>query len=134
MHFSVGRIKCINAKSSYGILISIGCLMTGKFACKTIKQAIVISKASSTTFVPIHDWAHTTEPTHVCAHTCFCPDTFAPRHVCAQTCFCPDTFAPRHVCAQTRLCPDTFMPRHVCAQTRLCPDTIVPRDVCARHN
>ena len=61
-----------------------------------------------TTFVPIHDRAHTTEPTHVCAHTRSCLDMFVPRHICAQTRLCPDTFVPRLICTQTHL---------ICAQT-----------------
>ena len=82
--------------------------------------------------MPIHDWAHMTVPTHVCAQTWLCPRTFdllpdmiLPSHVCAHTRLCPDTFVPTHVCAHTRLCPDTFVPTHVCVQTRLCPDTIM---------
>ena len=84
--------------------------------------------------MPIHDWAHTTVPTHVCAQTWLCPHTFdlspdmiLPSHVCAHTRLCPDTFVPTHVCAHTRLCPHTFVPTHVCVQTRLCPDTSVPQ-------
>ena len=84
-------------------------------------------KHGSTTFVPIHDWAHTTVLTHVCAKTRLCPDTFVPSHVCAQSRLFPDTFVPRHVCAQTRLCPDTIVPRHDCVQTWLCPDTLAPQ-------
>ena len=46
----------------------------------------------STTFVPIHDWAHTTVPTHFCVKTRLSPDAFVPWHlICAQTCFCPGT-------------------------------------------
>ena len=60
----------------------------------------------STTFVPIHDWAHKTGPTRLC------PDTIVPRHDCAQTRLCPDTFVPRHDCAQTRLWPGTLVPQH----------------------
>ena len=96
--------------------------------------------SGSTTIGPIHDWAHTIEPTrlspHDCAHTRLCPDTFVPRHdcathVCAQTRLCPQTIVPRHVCALTRLCPHTIVPTHVCAHTHLChtrlsPDTFVP--------
>ena len=62
----------------------------------------------STTFVPIHDWAHMTVPTHVCAQTRLCLDTFVPRHIFAQTHFCPDMIVPNHVCAKT----DTLVPRH----------------------
>ena len=109
----------------------------------------------STTNGPIHDWAHTIEPTRLCPHTIMprhdcaqtrlCPHTFVhthdeytrllhqcindtnvPRHVCAQTRLCPDTIVPRHDCAHTRFCPDTFVPTHICAHTRLCPDTFVP--------
>ena len=46
----------------------------------------------STTFVPIHDWAHTTVPRHDCAQARLCPDTIVPRHDCAQT---------HLICAQT---------------------------------
>ena len=112
----------------------------------------------STTIGPIHDWAHTIEPTrlcpdtivprHDCAQTRLCPHTIVPTHDCAHTRLCPDTFVPTHVCAHTRLwshtivpthdcahtrlCPHTIVPRHDCPQTRLCPHTFVPRHVCAQ--
>ena len=90
------------------------------------------TKECSTTFVPIRDWAHTTVPTHVCAQTNLCPDTFVPRRVCAQTRLCPDMFVPRHVCALTHVCGQArLLFRHVCTQTHLCPDMIVPRHDCA---
>ena len=75
----------------------------------------------STTFVPIHDCAHTTVTTWLYPHT------FVPRHDCAQIRLCPDTFVPTHVFAHTHLCPHTFVPRHDCAHTCLCPDTLVPQ-------
>ena len=71
--------------------------------------------------MPKHDWAYTTAPTYVCAHTRLCPHTFVPRHICALTRLCPDTFVPTHACAQTRLCPDTLVPQH----ELLWPDTIM---------
>ena len=79
------------------------------------KQA---SLPGSTTFVPIHDWAHTIGPRHDCAQTRLCPGTIVPRHDCAQTRLCPDTIVPRLDCAQTHL---------ISAQTRLCPGTLVPQ-------
>ena len=76
------------------------------------------------TFVPIHTWAHTIVPRHVCAQTRLCPDSFVPTDVCAQQ--------PRHVCAHTRI-PDTFVLTHVCAQTRLCSHKFVPRHFVPSH-
>ena len=65
----------------------------------------------STTFVPIHDWAHTTVPTHVCTHTRLCPHTY----VCAHT----RTFVPTHDCAQRRLCPQTCVSTNACVHKRV---------------
>ena len=58
-------------------------------------------------------------------------DTFVPTHVCARTRLCPDTFMHRHdcvknknvhihECAQTRFCRNTN-----CGQARTCPWSII---------
>ena len=96
--------------------------------------------SGSTTLVPIHDWAHTTVPTHARSQTLLYPNTFMPRHIRAKARLCPDMIMPRHIYVQTSLCPDTLVSRHdcdhtikpihdcaytFCAQTRLCPDTFL---------
>ena len=86
-----------------------------------------------------HDCDHMTVPTHVCALTRLCPDTFVPTHVCAQAHLCRHTFVPTHDSAHTRLCPHTFVPTHICAQTCLCQHMFVakhistPTRIVARH-
>ena len=100
--------------------------------------SVPCKKCSSTTFVPIHDCAHTSlcpdtfVPTHVCTHTRLCPHMFVPTHV-----FCPDTFMPRHDCAYmivpTWLCTCMTVPRHIVPQHELWPDTIMALDNNTNH-
>ena len=79
----------------------------------------------STTFVPIHDCAHTRLCPDMIVSTRLSPYMTVPRHVCTQTCLCPETFVPRGICDQRHLCPDMIVWAHTCLC--LCPDTLVPQ-------
>ena len=94
--------------------------------------------------MPIHAWAHTIVPRHVCARTRLSPHMLVPTHVCTQTRLYPDPLVPTQVCTQTHLWPEMFMtehnycahtwlwshdPVHIlydCSHTQLCPYTITP--------
>ena len=41
----------------------------------TFDMILILCLIGSTTFVYIHDWAHTIVPRHLCAQTHLCPNT-----------------------------------------------------------